>query len=153
MLGDLREILAPIIEQCSRELSLEIVEWKVRVYSKTVMINIIADKSTGGITLCECAKLNKKLVESLDEMQVIGDAHTVDVSSPGVDRPLKTQGDFQRNIGRNIEVVLSEPVLEKKYWVGKIAGIEGGLLKIHNEGAEVLLQLENIQSANQLLPL
>lgn len=153
MLGDSSDILAPIIEQCSRELSLEIVEWKVHVYSKTFMINIIADKPTGGITLGECTRLNKKIVECLDEKQVIGDAYMVDVSSPGVDRPLKTQGDFQRNIGRKIEVVLIEPVLDKKYWVGLIAGVEGNSLKIQNEGAEVLLPLMNIQSAHQILPL
>ncbi len=108
-------LLAPLALQ----LGLEIIELKITQPRGDVQIQVFADLPMGGIGIDECTMLNKELVEALDAAAVLPSEHfTVEVSSPGLDRPLKTSKDFLRNLNYNIRLFLKEPVNGKREAVG-----------------------------------
>jgi len=77
------------------------------------VLEILADRAEGGITLDECSRLNKELGTLLDFSGLLADPYTLEVSSPGLDRPLFTRADFKRSLGREIRLFLKEVVAEK----------------------------------------
>lgn len=92
------ELIIPIIEENSFELvDIEYVkegsDWYLRAY---------IDKP-GGIDINDCEKVSRAFSDKLDEADFISDAYILEVSSPGLGRPLKKQKDFKRNLGREIE--------------------------------------------------
>ncbi len=72
----------------------------------------------GGITLDDCQLMSEALSERLDESDPISMAYYLEVSSPGLDRPLKTDKDFNRNLGKDIEVNLYTSINDKKHYEG-----------------------------------
>lgn len=118
---------APIVAEQGLELvDVEYVKeraWYLRVY---------VDKA-GGIDIDDCSAISTKLAKLLDDKDVIKEQYYLEVSSPGIDRPLKKDKDFQANYGKKIELQLFAPLDGKKTLVG--------ILLSHNE-AELSLLLE-----------
>ena len=81
-----------LVMPCINELSAELVELNVRHQNKTVVIDIVVDRS-GGITVGECAFINKKVNRQIEQKQWFGENYIVEVESPGLDRNLKTTKD------------------------------------------------------------
>ncbi|QCX32276.1 ribosome maturation factor RimP [Caloramator sp. E03] len=113
------EISLPI----ANELGLEIVdvefvrehnEWYLRVY---------IDKE-GGVTIDDCTSLSRVLSNKLDEVDPIDFSYYLEVSSPGIERPLKKDRDFERNVGKKIKIKLFEPIEGKKTIEGTLLGLE-----------------------------
>ena len=82
-------------------------------------LDITIDKQ-GGITLEECSDFNRKVSSWMEESATCGDIFTVDVSSPGLDRTLKTDADLEWATGKQITITTYEPVQEKKHFDGKL---------------------------------
>lgn len=87
-------------------------------------IQVLVDKPEGGITIDECSLINKHLNEDLIESQILGDEYTIEVSSPGLDRPLKTKKDFFRVVGRKVRFHLLEPQEKKLEYHGTIEEVQ-----------------------------
>lgn len=113
------EISSPI----ASDLGLEIVdvefvrehnEWYLRVY---------IDKE-GGVTIDDCTSLSRVLSNKLDEIDPIDFSYYLEVSSPGIERPLKKDRDFERNVGKKIKIKLFEPIDGKKTIEGTLLGLE-----------------------------
>ncbi|MBR2967229.1 MAG: ribosome maturation factor RimP [Clostridia bacterium] len=86
----------------------------------------------GGVDLDDCEKVSRKLDPILDEVNPTGDVpYSFNVSSPGLDRPFKTQRDFERNYGEEVEVKLYAPLKGKKLYEG--------VLKEKNENTFTIL--------------
>lgn len=122
------QLLMPIIETNHYELVdveyiKEGVNWYLRVY---------ADKE-GGIAIDDCVLISRALEEKLDIEDFIKDAYILEVSSPGLGRPLKKDKDFTRNIGNQVEVKLYRAI-------DKIKELEGTLVS-YNE-LEVMIKTE-----------
>lgn len=108
-----KELILPIIDNTGLELvDIEFVKegqnWFLRVY---------IDKDDG-VTLDDCQMVSESLSEKLDEVDPISQNYYLEVSSPGLDRPLKTDRDFEKYKGRLIEVYLYEPIEGKKVMEG-----------------------------------
>ena len=84
------------------------------------MLRILADKPSGGISMDECAMLNRDIGVILDEKGVIEDKYTLEVSSPGLDRILKTRDDFLRMLNKGVKFFLNEALNGKIEWDGFI---------------------------------
>jgi ribosome maturation factor RimP len=117
----------------------ELVEIDVRNSGSGVSFTLLADRPQGGISLDECGMLNRLLKSALDEKGFLGGQYTLEVSSPGLDRPLKQKEDFRRCLGRQAAFFLNCPVNEKIEWRGLIGKVDeqsvfidagGGLLEI-----------------------
>ena len=94
---------------------MELIELKVAGHKNDVIIQITADKPSGSINIRECAILNKSLVAAIEQEQFLPPENfSLELSSPGLDRPLVTRKDFMRFIGKELRFWLNEAVEEKK---------------------------------------
>ena len=144
--AQIEDIIKPFIE----DRLLELVEISVKPRNKSVMIQILADRPYGGITVDECAAINRYLVGKIDECQLVND-YTVEVSSPGLDRPLKTTKDFLRVIGREVRFYLLEPVENKREYAGIIQEIQDNCVVVQSTEGTIVIPLEKIGKATQII--
>ncbi len=135
------ELVTPIIEQNQFELvDVEYVKegrnWYLRVY---------ADKE-GGINIDDCVLISRALEAKLDEEDFIPDAYILEVSSPGLGRPLKKEKDFQRSLGEKVECKLYQAVDQQKEWEGILEGVTKETITLKTDQSEIELQRKNIAS-------
>lgn len=104
--GQLRRIAEAVV----RDNFLELFELKLRPQGQRLILTVVLDKKSGLVSLDECAAVSLDLEKRLDEMDLIGVPYLLEVSSPGLDRPLRSIGDCQRFAGRMAQFVLKEPV-------------------------------------------
>lgn len=111
-------------------------------------MEVIVDKE-GGITLDECADFNRKLTGWIDENGIFTEGYTIDVSSPGLDRVLKSDNEFLWALGKKVIINTYEPVDEKKRIVGKLIESEGKetLTLEEDTGKKVLIDRNNVAKA------
>ena len=99
----------------------------------------------GGITINELEGVSRKLSDLLDEEDFISDAYILEVSSPGLGRPLKKDRDFDRSIGEEIEVHLYRSLNGNKQYVGLLKSYDKDTITIEDEdGSEIALDRVNV---------
>lgn len=122
-------LLAPIVEANGYELvDMEYVkeagEWYLRAY---------IDKP-GGFTLDDCELVSREFSEKLDEEDFIDGSYILEVSSPGLDRPLKKEKDFERSMGKLVEIRTYRPVDKQKEFCGTLTAYDSNSVTIEEEG-------------------
>lgn len=128
----LAEIITPVIE----DLGFDLV--RVRVQGgKTATLQIMADRPEGGINVDDCADISTAVSATLDIEDPLEDAYHLEVSSPGIDRPLTRLKDFETFEGYEARLETNLAIDGRKRWKGVLAGVEGDevLLNI-DEGGE-----------------
>lgn len=93
------------------------------------ILRFLIDKPSG-VTLDECVMMNKKIAEILDIEEPIPHRYTLEVSSPGMDRPLKTVRDFERAAGKRVKIITSIPIENTTVHVGRLEACEPGTVMI-----------------------
>jgi len=141
------EFLSPIVT----DLGYEIVEVeyakKVDGYNLTIFID-----SPNGISLDDCEKVHNAIDLPLDELDPTnGAAYTLNVSSPGLDRPLKSDKDLNRNIGNQIEVSLYAALNKCKNYVGELVSFDDKVLTLIVKNKEVKLNREGIAKVSKYI--
>ena len=105
-----------------------------------------------GVTLEDCAQVSREVGRLLDVEEVIPGAYTLEVSSPGAERKLKTREDFKRFVGRKAHVRLRDASLGMSQVEGRIESFSNDVVKLRSEGAsEIAVPFEAISSANLCL--
>ncbi|SPX42564.1 ribosome maturation factor RimP [Haemophilus influenzae] len=110
-------------------------------------VRLFIDKE-GGVTVDNCADVSRQVSAILDVEDPIADKYNLEVSSPGLDRPLFTLPQFERYIGQDIAVHLRIPVMERRKWQGKLERIEKDMITLIVDDQEQILVFGNIQKAN-----
>lgn len=100
---EIRERLDELVRQSCSEAGVELVECDLFQAGNRKILRIFVDRPTG-VTIDDCAKVSRSLGARLDLEDVIPSAYNIEVSSPGLDRPLKTTRDFERNLGHLVRV-------------------------------------------------
>lgn len=134
----LAEIITPVIE----DLGFELV--RIRLMSgKTSTLQIMAEKPQGGIEVDDCAAISTAVSAILDVEDPILDAYALEVSSPGIDRPLTRLKDFDMWVGYEARIETTELIDGRRRFKGEIAGTEGdeALITIDDQGEEVTIGL------------
>ena len=136
------ELAVPIIERSGCELvDIEYVKegrnWYLRVY---------IDKREG-VTVEDCQKVSESLSDLLDRVDPIDHSYILEVSSPGVERPLKTQRDFDHFVGREVSIRLYSPLEGKKEFTGVLEGLKDGIVTVETPEGKLRFQRERIASA------
>lgn len=90
------------------------------------------------VSLEHCQKVSEELSAVLDVEDVVPDQYTLEVSSPGLDRPLRTRDDFQRFAGRLAKIVTAEPVARQTAFAGHLRGVDGDDVLFENEGGRLV---------------
>ncbi|MBO8137053.1 MAG: ribosome maturation factor RimP [Desulfotomaculum sp.] len=141
--GQVEDFTKPIVESMNLELvEVEFVkegaQWYLRVY---------IDKP-GGVDLDDCQAVSERLDKILDEKDPIPHSYILEVSSPGIERPLKKDEDFQRFSGRLVAVSTYTPINGTKKFTGQLQGLteEGVKLEL-DTGMEIIIPRDKIASA------
>lgn len=138
-----------ISERVGQSEGIEIVDVQLLGGGRSRMLRIFIDKP-GGITHADCELISQQVGTILDVEDVIpGGSYTLEVSSPGLERKLTQPRDFQRFQGRKAKIVLREPVENRRYWEGTLAGFSQGMVTIEpTPGQRVCFDLQQVQRAN-----
>ena len=105
---------------------------------------------TPGVTLEDCQRLTEALGPALDATELLESHYNLEVSSPGLVRPIRTDADVRRNRGRRVEVDVTVPVAGSRHLTGELLGMQEGALRVLLDGGEeVLLPRENVVLARQ----
>lgn len=110
------------------------------------VLRIFIDRN-GGIAIGDCQELSRGISDILDMKNLIAGKYRLEVSSPGLDRPLKLSRDFQRQMGRTVRVVYAAANGGEKMMLGKIVAVQDDLIAIEAEGERIDLKLSQIVSA------
>jgi ribosome maturation factor RimP len=135
----LAEIITPVIEDMGFELV------RIRLMGgQNPLLQIMAERPGGGIEVDECADISNAVSAVLDVEDPILDAYTLEVSSPGIDRPLTRLKDFDTYEGYEAKVETAELIDGRKRFKGVLAGIEEDevLINIQDQGEEVTVGLK-----------
>ena len=140
---NLQEMLQGAVEDLGCEL------WGIECQrtGRFMTVRLFIDKE-GGVTVDDCADVSRQVSAILDVEDPIADKYNLEVSSPGLDRPLFTLPQFERYIGQDIAVHLRIPVIERRKWQGKLERIEKDMVTLIVDGQEQVLVFGNIQKAN-----
>ena len=140
---NLQEMLQGAVEDLDCEL------WGIECQraGRFMTVRLFIDKE-GGVTVDNCADVSRQVSAILDVEDPIADKYNLEVSSPGLDRPLFTLLQFERYIGQDIAVHLRIPVMERRKWQGKLERIENDMVTLIVDGQEQVLVFGNIQKAN-----
>ena len=130
-----------IAEPLINSLDLKLVEVDYLKEGGDWVLRIFIENPEGDLTLSHCEKTSKILSQQLDEVDPIEGSYVLEVSSPGLERPLKKDEDFKENIGEIIFVKTYAPYQGKKEFTGKLIGFENDLIKIKPENKEGVIEI------------
>ena len=140
------EIIAPLLEDMGYELV------RVRLMSgKTTTLQVMADKPGGGIEVDDCAEISTAISALMDVEDPILDAYTLEVSSPGIDRPLTRLKDFDMFEGYEAKLETTELIDGRRRFKGVLAGVEDNEVLINVEEGTIGLQFDWLSDAKLVL--
>lgn len=124
-------LLAPITE----EMGLELVDVEYVKEGGAFYLRSYIDKE-GGVTIDDCEAVSRAFNPLLDEANLIDGAYTMEISSPGLTRPLKKEKDFARSIGKMIEIHTYQAIDGEKVFFGELTAYDADAVTIRDEGEE-----------------
>ena len=127
---NVEEFLTPIVEN----LGYEIVEVEFAKKYNGDNLTVFIDKKDGFIDIDDCEKVHNAINDPLDELNPTGDKpYTLNVSSPGIDRPIVSDKDYNRNLGEVLEIKLYQAINKKKLLVGELISFDENKVAIETE--------------------
>ena len=142
----LAEIITPVIEDMGFELV------RVRLMSgKNATLQVMADRPDGGIDVDDCAQISTAIGAVLDVEDPIVDEYALEVSSPGIDRPLTRLKDFANFEGYEAKIETDDLIDGRRRFKGELAGVEGDEVLINIEEGTVGLKFEWLTDAKLVL--
>ena len=146
-MATLEQNLQEMLQDAVEDLGCELWGIECQRVGRFMTVRLFIDKD-GGVTVDDCADVSRQVSAILDVEDPIADKYNLEVSSPGLDRPLFTLPQFERYIGQDIAVHLRIPVMERRKWQGKLERIEKDMITLIVDDQEQILVFGNIQKAN-----
>ena len=142
-LDRIRTIITPILSYAGMEL----VDIEYRRESRGWVLRLYIDKEDG-VTLEDCTRISREVGRSLDVEDFISIPYTLEVSSPGLRRSLKSEKDFRKYQNRWVKVKTLAPVEKRRQFKGKLLGMIDHHIEIEMEGRVFRVSLSNVAKAN-----
>jgi ribosome maturation factor RimP len=142
VIESVRATALPVLE----ELGLELVEVQYRREQNGWILRLVIDKQEG-ITLDDCAVVSREISQLLDIEDFIGEAYNLEVTSPGLDRPLKSIAEFERFVGRKAKIKTIEPIDGKRVLIGTINRTFGESIVLEVGAEEVTIPFSQVTKA------
>ena len=151
LLLDMSNRIQDLIEPIVDELGFNIV--RVQMSGKEMMLmQVMVERKDGqGMTVDDCASVSRAISTLLEVDDPIKGAYTLEVSSPGIDRPLVRIKDFERFLGFQAKIEINRPLDGRRRFKGKLLGVKDDVVKILVDGKEVNLPHPDIQRAKLLM--
>ena len=140
----LRQLLQSVIEALGCEL------WVLELQAggKTKLLCIYIDRAGGGVGIEDCERVSRQSSAVLDVEDVINGEYILEVSSPGMDRPLYELSQYEQFIGEDISLRLRFPYEGRRNFKGRLTGVDGDEIIVVATDHEFLFPVEGIEKAN-----
>jgi ribosome maturation factor RimP len=132
------------------DMGMELVEIQFRREGHGWVLRLFIDKEEG-VTIDDCAAVSREISAYLEVEDLIDHAYHLEVSSPGLERPLRKREDFTRFAERLARIKLREPINEQRILIGTLLGLEGETVLLEMDKETVRIDLENIAKARLTL--
>jgi ribosome maturation factor RimP len=148
--------IAAIVEPVLADLGVRLVRVKVSAVSGCT-VQIMAERADGTMTIDDCEAVSRALSPVLDVADPIDRAYRLEISSPGMDRPLVRRSDFERYCGQRIKVEMAVAIEGRRRFRGVLLGTQGDAVRLRREdatpgeNAEALLPIEDMAEAKLML--
>jgi len=139
-----------IIEPVVQSQNLELVDVEFKKEGKDWHLRVYIDKERG-ITVEDCRNVSHQIEDLIEIEDIVSRQYILEVSSPGLDRPLKSERDFLRNQNRRIQLTVFAPIHGRKDFCGVIRGIHDQSLVLQVEGNDLEIPLEKIAKAKLVI--
>jgi len=128
------------------EQGFELVEAEFEQQGSRRILRLYIDRD-GGVTLDDCAAASQFVGALLDAKELVDGAYVLEMSSPGIDRPVRKASDFRRFVGERLKVKTYEPVAGRKRMKGILTGFEDGSVLLDCDGQAHAIHVENVKKA------
>ncbi len=126
-MDDIKGIISGLADSVAAQYGVEIVDLELVGSIRRPTVRIFIDK-TGGVTLEDCERFSRAVSAALDVEDPIRSPYVLEVSSPGLDRPLKRLRDFQASIGKLARIITKESIDRQNFFVGRITEVRGDII-------------------------
>lgn len=147
---ELRKEIYPLAEEVAEELGYEIVDIEFQNGSKHDLLSIFIYKKEG-IDLDDCTEMSRNLEKKLDDLDILKNPYYLEISSPGLDRPLKTKDDYRRNVGKEVDLKLYAPINGKKEFSFVLDKYDDEFVYCNIDGEELKIPIKSISSMKQTI--
>ena len=142
LVKEIEELMSPLLDKEG----VELVYILYRRESGKMVLRFLVDMP-GGITLAECARLNNQIGKVLDESNIPLENYLLEVSSPGLDRPIKTVKDFLRVVGKKVRILWTKDNKERVTDIGEVKSVDNENVTLAMEGKEEAIPIDKIVKA------
>jgi ribosome maturation factor RimP len=145
-----RKVLAmaePLIEALVAGEGCELVDVTYNREPQGWVLRVFID-SPGGVVISDCQGISRQLGDILEGKDVMGSAYSLEVSSPGVNRPLKKSADFERFAGQRVRIKTRVAVQGCRNFLGQLIGCTDGLVHLDVDGMSMQVPLDSISKAH-----
>lgn len=147
----LAEKIEEVITPSVIDMGFDLVQVKWMESKKGSTLQIMAERADGSMSLDDCAMISRQISAVLDVEDVIPVAYRLEVSSPGIDRPLVKLADYAKYIGHQAKIETVLPIAGRKRFAGTLKAVEGNDITITVDGKDHPLPFADIQSAKLVL--
>ncbi len=145
---EIEKITYDITRDLIKETNYEIIDVEYVKEGSDKYLRVYLDKPEG-ITIDDCSNVNSQLSKRLDEIDPIKEQYFLEVSSPGIDRPFKTEKDFELNINNDVEVSLYRAIEGSKKYTGKLIKKGKDTITIETLEKQLIIEIKNISKINK----
>ena len=145
-LAEIQVLVEPILA----DRQMELVELSTRPQAGQQLIRLLVDK-VGGVTVEQCAQVNRRIGEALEAANCIAGSYMVEVSSPGLDRPLVSKRDFERALGEDVVVTAVADEGRTKELRGMLLAVRHEAIVLKMGGGNVTVPLAGVRAAKKAL--
>jgi len=140
---DVSLLIEPILD----EMQIELVDVEYLSEGGRWTLRIYVDRE-GGITLDDCVRVTREIEDVIEVKDLFRQPYVLEVSSPGLNRPLKKEKDFFRAVGKNVSIRMAAPLDGRRNFKGKLASFEDGVLCVTVKDDRFLLPCGEVEKAN-----
>lgn len=140
---EVSDIIAPVLE----DMGFELVDVEYVSKHGRWVLRLFIDRE-GGVTIDDCARVSREIGDIIDVRDIVDHEYVLEVSSPGIDRPLKKKKDFQGAAGRRVKLRTTHPREGRRNYEGVLDRVEGDTITLLVDGAEISLSIEEVEKAN-----
>jgi len=150
---DKKESIELKVQEIVKAYDVELFEFKLLSSRANTVIRCVVDYTSGGIALQVCAAINKNIALYLEESDILGQNFTIEIDSPGLDKPLRTDKDFLRVKGRDISLWLNEQVEGKEYLEGQVTELDKDNLFLRFKDKIISINFDKIKLGKEKIKL
>ncbi len=136
-----------LAESLLPEFGVEMVDVEFHFERGRWILRVFIDKE-GGVAVDDCASISRELGDLIEAENIIGSSYVLEVSSPGLNRPLKKEEDFIRSIGKMVKLKMSRPISKRRNFAGRLTNVNEGMISLTiDENNLIELPLDEIDKA------